>query len=72
MKPMIKKVRAWAVYDQGKIAWWQFTKANHHCDVYLTKENALIAKKEWEESSGDGFSIVRIEIRPLPPKRRKK
>ena len=63
----MKKIKAWAVLDNNKIAWWQFTKADQHCDIYLTKKNALIAKKEWEESAGDGFEVVRVEIRQITP-----
>ena len=68
-KKKVRPIRAWAVFDNGKIAWWQFTKADQHCDVYLTKSNAEIARAEWEESSGEGFEVIKVEITPINRKK---
>lgn len=65
-----KLVIAWAVLDGIKIARWIFTKADNHFDIYGTKKDALIARQEWEESSGEGFSVVKVEIRIVKPRKK--
>ena len=59
----VRPIRAWAVLDGKRIASWIFTKADNHMDIYETKKDALIARQEWEDSSGEGFEVATVEIR---------